>query len=354
MRKHYVEQILNEFAVKPITYDIYIIANTLEKTLEPRPQELCHASPDEFFSRAEFSEIASAIFDVFGYVKVFYSEMDFIQYVLEHHIKRKECLIYNLARDGRAPGKKSLIPAACDLLGLRYTGSNAFVISLLRNKFIYTSFLSQQGLPVPQSWLLNTEGGFQNGEPPEGKKIIVKNIQESASIGLTDENVLIYKRNPTVRKRLATLCGRMVAAQAMVQEFISGMECEVLVLESDRNYIALDPVAIHMETGEILSSEVSNSYRYSFSALESCLSPSQCRQICRFAESAAALLGVKNYARFDFRIDPERGPFLIDIAGTPYTIRHSSIAFLFQEIYGFSYKDIYKVIVSLALQNDRS
>lgn len=354
MRKKYVEQILNEFAAKSITYDIYIIANTREKTLEPKAQELCHASPDEFFSRTEFAEIASAIFDVFGYVKVFYSELEFIQYVLEHHIKREECLVYNLARDGRTPGKKSLIPATCDLLGLRYTGSNAFVISLLRNKFIYSSVLDQQGIPVPQSWLLNSKGEFQNGEPPDGMKIIVKNVQESASIGLTNENILIYNRNSLVQKKLASLCKRLGAAQVLAQEFISGMECEVLVLESGRHYLALDPVTIHMETGDILNSEISNSYRYSFSALENYLSYSQCQQICRFAESASALLGVENYARFDFRIDSERGAFLIDIAGTPYTIRHSSISYLFQEIYGYSYKDIYKVIVSLALRNDRN
>ena len=125
-------------------------------------------------------------------------------------------------------------------------------------------------------------------------------------------------------------------------------------MESNRHYLALDPVAIRMETGDILSSDISNSYRYSFSSLENYLSSSQCGQICQFAEKAAALLGIENYARFDFRIDPKRGAFLIDIAGTPYTIHHSSIAYLFRDIYGFSYKDIYKVIVSLALQNDRN
>ena len=354
MRRYFIEKILKNFSANPITYDVYIIANTREKTLEPRSQELRHASPDEFFSRTEFSEIASAIFDIFGYVKVFYSELDFIQYVLSHHIKPEECLVYNLARDGKSPGKKSLIPAICDLLGLRYTGSNAFVISLLRNKFIYSSILRQQGIPVPQRWLLNFKGEFQNSEPPDGMKIIVKNIQESASIGLNDENILIYKHDSSVQRRLSSLCEHLGNSQALAQEFIPGMECEVLVLESSGNYLALDPVAIHMETGDILSSKISNSYRYSFSALEDYISSSQCQKICQFTERAAALLGVENYARFDFRIDSERGAFLIDIAGTPYTIHHSSIAYLFQEIYGFSYKDIYKVIVSLALQNDRN
>lgn len=353
MRKQVIEQILSRFASRSITYDIYIIANTREKTLEPRSQTIYHASPDEFFSRTEFAEIASAIFDVFGYVKVFYSELDFIQYVLEHRIKREECLVYNLARDGRAAGKKSLVPAICDLFGLRYTGSNAFVISLLRNKFIYTSFLEQQGIPVPQSWLLNVDDIFPKERPLENTKIIVKNIYESASIGLANENVLIYKHDLDTQKRLINCCQRMGCTQALAQEFISGIECEVLVLESKGHYIALDPIALHIETGEIINSELSNSYRYSFSALESCLPPLQCQQICQLAECAASLLGIETYARFDFRINSELQPFLIDIAGTPYTIRHSSIAYLFQEIYGLSYKDIYKVIVSLSLQNHR-
>lgn len=348
MRKQLIEQILSEFAQRPISYDIYIIANTREKTLAPRPQTLCHASPDEFFSRTEFAEIASAIFDAFGYVKVFYSELDFIQYALEHNIKRGECLVYNLARDGRAPGKKSLVPAMCDLLGLQYTGSNAFVISLLRNKFIYSSFLKQQNIPVPQSWLLDADGIFPKGEPPEGMKIIVKNIQESASIGLTDDNIMIYKHDIDTQKRLISCCKQMGCTRALVQEFISGIECEVLVLESERHYIALDPVAIRLETGEIISSDLSNSYRYSFSALDNYLPPLQCQKICELTENAASLLGVETYARFDFRIDSKMRPFLIDIAGTPYTIRHSSIAYLFQEMYGFLYKDIYKVIVALS------
>ena len=46
------------------------------------------------------------------------------------------------------------------------------------------------------------------------------------------------------------------------------------------------------------------------------------------ATKAASILNIKDYARFDFRI--KNGvPYLFDIAGTPYTIHHSSISYLF-------------------------
>lgn len=71
----------------------------------------------------------------------------------------------------------------------------------------------------------------------------------------------------------------------------------------------------------------------------------------QYAEKAAKILNIKDYARFDFRINSSNGVYLIDIAGTPYSIKHSSIAYLFCNIYGYNYKDIYKTIAALSYHN---
>ena len=65
---------------------------------------------------------------------------------------------------------------------------------------------------------------------------------------------------------------------------------------------------------------------------------------------AAKILGIKDYARFDFRLN-NNIPYLIDIAGTPYTIYHSSIAYLFTNYYHLPYEAIYKVIIGCMLSN---
>lgn len=65
---------------------------------------------------------------------------------------------------------------------------------------------------------------------------------------------------------------------------------------------------------------------------------------------AARALNIKDYARLDFRIKGDQ-PYLIDIAGTPYTIKHSSIAYLFEKIMHLEYSDIYKVIMACCISN---
>ena len=81
-----------------------------------RPVNICRNKlymlmKTNFFSRTEFAEIVSAIFNCFGFARVFYSEIEFIKYVLDNNILKSECIVYNFSRDGRANGKKSLIPA---------------------------------------------------------------------------------------------------------------------------------------------------------------------------------------------------------------------------------------------------
>ena len=57
--------------------------------------------------------------------------------------------------------------------------------------------------------------------------------------------------------------------RVLVQEFIAGPECEVLVVKYQGQYLALDPVEIVFpDDQEFMDSEISNSYRYTFKLLE--------------------------------------------------------------------------------------
>lgn len=239
-----------------------------------------------------------------------------------------------------------MIPAFCDLYNIRYTGSNAFVISLIRDKSIYSDVLSQHGIAVPLT--LKFFPGYTKREATmqlfDNKEILVKNVSESASIGilpsckmfLTNESYLDF----------CQIAAAVNAKQVLVQQFIDGKECEVMVLQLNGTYHALDPVGISFPTGKnFIDSNMSNNYDYDFEMLQE----EEGDRIRQAAVKAAALLGIKDYARFDFRVQNGK-PYLIDIAGTPYTIHHSSIAYLFKQ-YGLKYEDIYKVIVTCMLSN---
>ncbi len=327
-------------------FDVYIVADLQTRTNKMSFSQIIHADESEFFSRTEFAEITSAIFYSFGFAKTFYSELEFIQYILEKNISYNECIVYNFARDGRANGKKSLIPAFCDLLNIKYTGSNAFVISLLRNKYVYTEFLEKNNITVPKSKIFSHPNDFTHLLSIFANcRVIIKNRYESASIGLTPENVFLF--NESSEKKLLSLLHTMKTDSLLIQEYIDGIECEVLVLQYKGKYYALDPVKIIFNSAhDFIDSDTSNNYNYKFDVLKS----SDSTIIKETAIKAAEILGIKDYARFDFRLK-DGVPYLIDIAGTPYTIYHSSIAYLFTTYYHLPYETIYKVIVTCMLSN---
>lgn len=341
-----LQDILSFYRSVNFDYDVYIVADLQTRTGKINPNQIVHADENEFFSRTEFAEITSAIFYSFGFARTFYSELEFIEYILEKNINYSECIVYNFARDGRANGKKSLIPSFCDLLNIMYTGSDAFVISLLRNKYIYTEFLEKNKISVPQSKIFSQSQDFSNLlNFFSDRQVIVKNRYESASIGLTSENV--FQFNQYSGEKLSSLLQTMKTDSLLVQEYIDGIECEVLVLQYKKSYYALDPVKIIFNTEHnFIDSNTSNQYNYKFDILESPINT----VIQETAVLAAKILGIKDYARFDFRLK-DNIPYLIDIAGTPYTIYHSSIAHLFTNYYHLPYETIYKIIVACMLSN---
>lgn len=344
--KTIINEIIQKYNEQTIESDIYIVADLQKKTAQESDRRIIHADESEFFSRSEFAEIASAIFNVFGFVRVFYSEIEFIEYFIHNNINPKKSIVYNLSRDGTHQGKKSLIPAFCDLYNIMYTGCNAFTISLLRNKSIYTDLLAKGNVNVPTSVVFSPK----NNNISEiikyfnKKDIIIKNIWESASIGLKESCKMNFTQHDS--NIFYETAKKVNSNHVLVQEYIDGIECEVLVLQYNGHYFALDPIEIKLpQNKKFMDSEISNNYSYSFALLNK----EYIDAVCIAAERSAAILNIKDYARFDFRIK-DGIPYLFDIAGTPYTIQHSSIAYIFNK-YGFKYEDIYKTIIFCMLSN---
>ncbi len=345
-RNKKINDILKDYSKQCIDFDVYIIAEAQMYTVTKSDKRIMHANESEFFSRTEIAEIASAIFNVFGFAKVFYDEASFIEYIIHNKVHPNECIVYNLSRNGKKQGKKSLIPAFCDLYGIRYTGSDAFVISLLRNKLMYSNILANYGINVPlmKAFHYNQTSKDEIISIFEDKEIIIKNNNESASLGLMPE----CKMKLTIEsyEQLCKIAKKVNSRQVLIQEYIKGKEYEVLVLQHKGKFYALSPIEIVLpQNHEFLDSNISNCYNYQFKKATNI----ETEILCKTAEKASEILGIKDYARFDFRIR-DGIPYLFDIAGTPYTIRHSSVAYLFETL-KYNYEDVYKAVVTCMLSN---
>lgn len=348
-RKEQIKNIIDKFNLEKSLLKVCVVANIIDHTLNYKSNIICHANKDEMFSELEFAQILSPLSNISISIISFYSEIDYINFLINDYENAKEYLVYNLARDGQKEGKKSLIPSICDLMKIKYTGSNPFVISLLRNKYIWTCVLQQNNIKTPQTWKYNIFCGFDNIPPQCGTKLIAKMIHESASIGMNKENIFNYDEK---KDFLTMICQKAKTDQLLVQEYIDGIECEVLVIKINNKFLALDPIQI-VSNEDVLYSDISNDYLYGFNLLSNKINSQIIDQICQASEKAAQLLGIETYARFDFRIKKSGEFFLIDIAGTPYTINHSSIDYLFTKIYNLKREDIYKVIIYLSKQKNQ-
>lgn len=346
-----ISKILSNFSTVKYNYTIWIVAN-VNDTVQDEETFIKHTNFSEFFSKVEFASISSAIIELFGYVRTFYSETEFMQYVLCNieNLQKDNIIVFNFTRDGICEGKKSLIPAFCDLYGLKHTSSNAFVTSLLRNKLVYTKYLGCLGISVPLTTCSRTidKNDIINFK---GKSVIVKNIYESASIGITENNIIKFADYDTLVDRLNGFYNSMNTENLLIQEYISGAECEVFVIREGNTFFAFEPVMLKIVNSDIITSKISDDYDYTFLPLFQNFSPDLCDRIKKTAKKSAQCLNVKNYARFDFRINSNNNFYLIDIAGSPYLTRHSSIEYLFTRLLSLKYSDIFLLIAAITAEN---
>lgn len=324
------------------TINVILLAHVQQPRGYRNPDQL-QCSETERFSVEEFNEIYQGIVSAGYYIQaVYFNELDFISEYTAHPKHFNNCLIYNLARNGLGDNKKTIIPAFCELVGLKYSTSSSLSCAMCRNKYYFSTLLHTHDIPVPQSWLLSSTGAWLNGAPADDTCVICKPSSESASQGISTTSIFPATENAFKK---------IPAAEYIVQSYIDGEECEVPVFKLNETIIVLPPVGIELHGKNILDEEASSTNNYAFYSLDRTQSPSTIEKIKMLAEKTFKLLRMDVYGRIDFRIDSLGNPYVFDISTTPYTTMHSSFAFAFNHL-GYAYNDIYKAIISSAILNN--
>ena len=331
-----------EHAHMPVSQDvlgIVLIAHVQEPRGHMNTAQL-QCSETERFSIDEFNEIYQGIVTAGYFVQaIFFNEIDFITDYIEHPQRYKNSLIYNLARNGFGDNKKTIIPSFCELIGLKYTTSSSLSCALARNKYYFTTLFNTHNIPVPKSWLYTENGTWINGTPENGLKVICKPSSESASQGISESKIIIFSAEKSTN---------LLKTNHIVQEYIEGYECEVPVFKVGDVIHVFPPIGIDLYGKSVLDEESSEHNQYDFYRLDKHLSSEIVTTIQKTAEKAFRLLQMDVYGRIDFRITQNGHPFIFDVSTTPYTTKHSSFAYAFEQL-GFEYYDIYRAIISAAL-----
>ena len=228
-------------------------------------------------------------------------------------------LVFNTAEGVRGKIREAFYPALFDELEIPHTGSDPHCYAVTLDKYLTNLVVERAGVRAPRCvFVTSLEKGIEDYPFP----CIVKPNFEGSSKGITDASVV------TDRALLQETVSRALTSYpdgVLVQEFIPGMDVVVPYVEGLGTEV-LSPCAY--EYNPTLAGEHRiYSYRLKHEAgsmhdaitmrCPADLPPDTQDEIRLFSWRAVKALGIRNLARFDFRVREDGVPFFIEANANP-------------------------------------
>lgn len=273
----------------------------------------------QYYLQRDADEIIRALQDLGVTVEPHFSEQGFVRAMLapQDRADQRIQVVYTTAEGGTGPGRRALIPALCNLMGVPILNSGPHAATMARHKFHAFCVLQRVGVRMPETWQF-AEGCWTGGlRPPHGTRVIVKPSYESMAIGVDANSVRVIDSqfDEYVADR-----HNAFAQPAIVQEFISGEEVGVPVCRVERTW-ALPPIAQRRANGESYDGHpktfADEHVRHDLSHVGFQAPESQILALRAAAELAFDALEMRGVGRIDFRVDADGRAWAFDMNGEP-------------------------------------
>lgn len=330
---------------------IVLVCNVEELTTEDEDYA-GDSITSEYLTLHQYNKILSALryegYEVISYFEENKFMQDVITGICGDTSKRK-MLVLNSAQKGTKVGRKSLIPAFCDLHNIWYNNSNAHVVSLCRDKFNSGCILERLGLPTPKSWLYRfSEGWLLNMMPPTGAQVIAKLNYETSSIGLSEKNIFSYSSE---KDELLEKMSQQYQQDIIVQQFIPGYEVETSFVRSLTEFV-LTPMGIRYNNNDIMGNNILDynarkNHPYTFYELDSII-PELVSPIQKCSLDVGNIFAITGLGRIDFRITSQHQFYITDVATNPGYGDYSSTYQIFHRL-GYTYSEMLSTLVGISI-----
>ena len=225
---------------------------------------------------------------------------------LRHHAPD---LVFNLAECVGGDGRLAhLVPAVLEALGVPFTGSGAAGIAVTTDKALTKAVLRAHGIGVAEDW------------PLGGPRWIVKSRFEEASIGLDDDNIVTADRIEAAIARLAPRLGGSYVAET----YIEGREINVSVLDGPDGPRALPIAEILFDLPPGREHVISYAAKWDVGSVEYVGTPRSfdvegidAETVARQSLLAFEALGLRGYARIDWRVAEDGTPYVLEVNANP-------------------------------------
>ena len=241
-------------------------------------------------------------------------------------------IVFNIAEGLHGVNRESHIPAICEFLGVPYSGSDPLTLSLCLDKSRAKEILTYHRVPTAPFLLVDSAkdldhllaGALPLSPPSEIVPLFVKPVHEGSSKGITERN---FVKNADELEAQVLFLLETYQQPVLVEEFLPGAEftCGVLGNGSDArvlpivgmNFKALPDGAVPIYGYEAKWIWDRPEEPLDIFACPAPVSDSMRVAIERVVLRAYRVLGCRDWARVDVRLDADGVPNVVEVNPLP-------------------------------------
>ena len=269
----------------------------------------------------------------------------------------KADFVFNLCDEGydNDPRRELHVPALLEACGIPYTGAGPQCLAFCYDKSLVRGIAKEMGIPVPEAFFIKSED--TTFEIPFGFPVIVKPNFGDSSFGITQRSVVddldqLLTAISEIREKFG------YEKPILVEEFLTGNDLSVGIIGNpptsytvlpitEEDYSVL-PEGLPRICGYEAKWDPDSPY-WNLRSVRANLSEDTEKAIIEWCLKLFERLECADYARFDWRLDAEGNPKLLEVNPNPGWCWDGHLAKM-AKFAGMSYADMLEAILRAAEQ----
>lgn len=300
---------------------------------------------NDYVSKKSMLDLCEAIKSL-GFACTFIGGMKALFSLYQRQTDTSDIIFINYNYGLPAPYKRTQCPTLLELMGAKYSGADPFVALLVNDKEFTKRVLWATGICTPSSILVNHSENIQSrlSKAMLPLPLVVKPNCEGSSIGITSESLCNdYSIAAKIAKKLLSK-----HPEVLIEEYIAGYECTVWIIGNPGDFRLVAPLLISEKGNFFFEHRIftmqdkANRIR-EYSLPDKTLGADRVNKLKQISEKIFTELGLRDYARIDFRITNDQ-IFFIEANALPIFSQTSEIGKITQ-LYNISYKKICELVI---------
>lgn len=289
-----------------------------------------------------------------GYNTILFNVNSNVNLLIDFLQNNRPNLIFNLCESiGNESMHEMHVAGIYELLKIPYTGANAFTLGLAQQKVRVKEILSYYNLPTPKFFVIDELPARvdNNIKFP----LIVKPSREDASVGINNDSVVydIEKLNKQVEFIITKF-----NQPALVEEYIEGRELNAAILGNNPPVVLpiseVDMSQLPKNYHRIITYNAkwmkgTEEYEFTKGVCPAPISESVAEKISELALKAYKIIGCRDYARVDFRLDNNNNLHILEVNPNPDISADAGFA-RSAKTAGYTFEEMVNKIVDLVIE----